>query len=161
MNKVILMGRLTRDPEVKYTAGETPVCVAKFTLAVNRRFKKEGQPEADFINCVALGKTGEFIERYFKKGSQPIVSGRLQISEYTDKAGQRQWWTEVLCEEAGFTETKAASEARMAREGSGGYGGGPPIESYAAGGYGAPQHGEPDGFSKMAQSIDEDEDLPF
>ena len=162
MNKVILMGRLTKDPEIRYTQAAEPVCVAKFTLAVNRRFKKEGQPDADFINCTALGKTGQFIERFFKKGAQPLVCGRLQISTYDDKAGQRQYWTEVLVEEVSFTESKAANEARLAREGAGGYSdsqyGGPPPESYGAP---APSQQQPEGFSKIAQSIDEDDDLPF
>ena len=79
MNKVILMGRLVRDPEVKYSQGSTPVAIARYTLAVSRRFKRDGEPEADFISCVALGKSGEFVEKFFKKGQMVSVVGRLQV----------------------------------------------------------------------------------
>ena len=84
MNNVVLMGRLTRDPEVKYTQGENPRCVARYTLAVNRRFKRDGEPEADFINCVVFGKSAEFTEKYFRKGMQVTINGRIQTGSYTN-----------------------------------------------------------------------------
>ena len=103
MNKVILMGRLVRDPEI-ITAGETTI--ARYTLAVNRRFKKDGQPEADFINCVAIGKNGEFVEKFFKKGQMVSIVGRLQVRSWDDKEGTRRWSTEVITEEHYFTGGK-------------------------------------------------------
>ena len=106
MNKVILMGRLTRDPEVRYSQGATPVAVARYTLAVNRRFRREGEPEADFINCVAFGKGGEFVERFFKKGQMVSVVGRLQVRSWDDKDGTKHWSTEVITEEHYFAESK-------------------------------------------------------
>lgn len=104
MNKVILMGRLTRDPEVKYTTNNTLVC--SFSLAVNRRFKQEGQAEADFINIVAWGKTGEFCSKYFAKGQQVAVVGRIQTRNYDDKEGRKVYVTEVIAEEAYFADSK-------------------------------------------------------
>lgn len=103
MNKVILMGRLVRDPEI-ITAGETTI--ARYTLAVNRRFKKDGQPEADFINCVAIGKNGEFVEKFFKKGQMVSVVGRLQVRSWDDKEGVKHWSTEVITEEHYFAGAK-------------------------------------------------------
>ena len=107
MNKVILMGRLTRDPEVRYTQGATPLAVARFTLAVNRRFKREGEPDADFIGCVAFGKQGEFVERFFKKGQMVSVVGRLNVRSWDDKDGTKRWSTDVVVEEHYFCESKA------------------------------------------------------
>lgn len=104
MNKVILMGRLTRDPDIKYTAGEEATCIARFTLAVDRRFKKD---EADFIGCVAFGKTGEFIEKYVKKGTKLAITGRIQTGSY-EKDGQKIYTTDVVVEEAEFAESKKA-----------------------------------------------------
>lgn len=103
MNKVILMGRLVRDPEI-ITAGETTI--ARYTLAVNRRFKKDGQQEADFINCVAIGKNGEFVEKFFKKGQMVSIAGRLQVRSWDDKEGTRRWSTAVITEEHYFTGGK-------------------------------------------------------
>jgi single-strand DNA-binding protein len=105
MNKVILLGRLTRDPEIRYTAGADPICVAKYTLAVNRRFKREGEPDADFIMCVAFGKTGEFAEKYFKKGQQVSIIGRMQVRSY-EKDGQKIWTTDVVVEDQYFADSK-------------------------------------------------------
>ena len=102
MNKVILMGRLTRDPEVRYSQGATPVAVARFSLAINRRFKREGEPEADFIDCVAFGKSGEFVEKYWKKGQMVSVVGRLQVRSWTDNEGNKRRSTEVVVEETYF-----------------------------------------------------------
>ena len=89
MNKVILMGRLTRDPEVRYTQGDNAMAIARYSLAVDRRFKRDGEPDADFINCVAFGKSGEFAEKYLKKGTKVAVVGRIQTGAYTNKDGQK------------------------------------------------------------------------
>lgn len=105
MNKVILMGRLTRDPEVRYTTN-TNALVCSFSLAVNRRFKSEGQPDADFINIVAWGKTAEFCSKYFVKGQQVGVIGRMQTRNYDDKDGKKVYVTEVVAEEAYFADSK-------------------------------------------------------
>lgn len=105
MNKVILMGRLTKDPEVRYTQ-TTNKMVTSFTLAVNRRFKQEGQPEADFINIVAWSKTAEFCSKYFKKGQQVGVIGRIQTRNYEDEKGVKHYVTEVIAEEAYFADSK-------------------------------------------------------
>lgn len=107
MNKVELVGRLTRDPEVRYTQGENASAIARFSVAVNRRFKNnEGNYEADFINCVAFGKSGEFIEKYFKKGMAIGISGRIQTGNYTNKDGVKVYTTDVVVEEAEFVESK-------------------------------------------------------
>ena len=107
MNKVMLMGRLTKDPEVR--TGESTT-VAKYTLAVNRKFKKDGEPTADFINCVSFGKTAEFAEKYFRKGMQVAISGRIQTGSYTNKDGNKVYTTDVVVEEQEFAESKAASQ---------------------------------------------------
>ena len=109
MNKVILMGRLTRDPEVRYSQGATATAIARFSIAVDRRFKRDGEPDADFINCVAFGKTGEFIERYGHKGTKFVVEGRIQTGSYTNKDGQRVYTTDVVAENVEFAESKNAS----------------------------------------------------
>ena len=110
MNKVILMGRLTRSPEVRYSQGAEPVAVARYTLAVNRRFKRKDEPEADFIPCVAFGKSGEFAEKYFRKGQLVAVTGRLQVRSW-DKDGEKRWTTEVVIEEQYFAESKNSQPA--------------------------------------------------
>lgn len=105
MNKVVLMGRLTRDPEVRYTAGEN-LAIARYVLAVDRRFKKENEATADFISCVAFGKTGEFAEKYFKKGTKIAISGRIQTGSYTNDRGDKVYTTDVVVEEQEFAESK-------------------------------------------------------
>ena len=135
MNKVILMGRLTRSPEVRYSQGSEPVAVARYTLAVNRRFKRKDEPEADFIPCVALGKSGEFAEKYFRKGRLVGVIGRLQVRSWEDKEGKKHRTTEVIIEEQHFAESKAAA----------------PKEGGQA---------AADGFYPINEGV-EDEDLPF
>lgn len=105
LNKVLLMGRLTREPDVKYTAN-TNTLVCSFSLAVGRNVKKQGQPDADFINIVAWGKTGEFCSKYFNKGQQVAICGRLQTRSYDDKNGKKVYVTEVLAEEVHFADTK-------------------------------------------------------
>ena len=107
MNKVIIIGRFTRDPEIKYSTGENATATARFSLAVNRRFKnKEGNYDADFINCVAFGKTAEFIEKYFTKGMAIGITGRIQTGNYTNKEGQKVYTTDVVVEETEFVESK-------------------------------------------------------
>lgn len=109
MNKVELCGRLTNDPEVRYSQGEKPTAISRYTLAVDRRFKQEGQPTADFIPCVAFGKNGEFAEKYLHKGTKVIVIGRIQTGSYTNKDGQKVYTTDVMVEEQEFAESKNAS----------------------------------------------------
>lgn len=138
MNKAILMGRLTRSPEVRYSQGSEPVAVARYTLAVNRRFKRKDEPEADFIPCVALGKRGEFAEKYFRKGQLVGVIGRLQVRSWEDKEGKKHWTTEVIIEEQHFAESKN-SQAAAPKEGG---------------------QAPADGFYPIDESV-EDEDLPF
>lgn len=138
MNKVILMGRLTRSPEVRYSQGAEPVAVARYTLAVNRRFKRKDEPEADFIPCVALGESGEFAEKYFRKGQLVGVIGRLQVRSWEDKEGKKHWTTEVIIEEQHFAESKNSNAAAPKEGGQ------------------APA----DGFYPIDESV-EDEDLPF
>lgn len=111
MNRVILMGRLTRDPEVRYTQGSEPMAVARYTLAVNRRVRKDdGSQEADFINIVAFRKAGEFAEKYFRQGMRVLVSGRIQTGSYTNKDGQRVYTTDVIVDEQEFADTKFCSK---------------------------------------------------
>ena len=110
MNKVILMGRLTRDPEVRYsTNGDKQTAVARFTLAVDRRIKQEGQPTADFIGCVAFGKQGEFVEKYLKQGTKIVLTGRIQTGSFTNKDGQKVYTTDIVAEEIEFAESKKES----------------------------------------------------
>lgn len=107
MNKVILMGRLTRDPEVRYTTGENPLAIARYTLAVDRRFHKDGEATADFISCVVFGRAAEFAEKYFRQGLKITISGRIQTGSYTNREGQKVYTTEVVVEEQEFAESKS------------------------------------------------------
>ena len=112
MNKVILMGRLTRDPEIRYSQGENATAVARFTLAVDRRFKRQGDDQtADFISCVAFGKLGEFAERYLKQGTKVVGCGRIQTGSYTNKDGQRVYTTDIILDELEFAESKKTAES--------------------------------------------------
>ena len=113
MNKVILMGRLTRDPEVRYSQGENATAVARYTLAVDRRQSRNnqnGEQTADFIQCVAFGRSGEFAEKYFRKGMKVLVTGRIQTGSYTNKDGQKVYTTDVVVEEQEFCESKKSNE---------------------------------------------------
>ena len=110
MNKVILIGRCTRDPEVRYSQGENATAVARYTLAVDRQFKRDGEQSADFINCIAFGKRGEFAEKYLKRGMKIAVVGRIQTGSYTNKDGQKVYTTDVIVDEHEFVESKAASQ---------------------------------------------------
>ena len=144
MNKVILMGRLTRDPEVRYSAGENSLAIARYTLAVDRRFKRDGEATADFISCVVFGKQAEFAEKYFRQGIRIVVSGRIQTGSYTNRDGNKVYTTDVVAENVEFAESKAA-----AANNEGGYQAARPEPSSAAG----------DGFMNIPDGIDEE--LPF
>ena len=121
MNKVILMGRLTRDPDIRYTNGDEPMAIARFTLAVNRRTRKDGEQNADFISCVAFGKAAEHAEKYYKKGLQIAISGRIQTGSYTNREGRRVYTTDIMIEEQEFADSKNSGAAGQAAEYSGGY----------------------------------------
>lgn len=109
MNKVILMGRLTRDPEVRYGAGENSTAVARYTIAVDRRFKRDGEQNADFIGCVAFGRNAEFAEKYLRQGTKIVLTGRIQTGSYTNRDGQKVYTTDIVVEEQEFAESKAAA----------------------------------------------------
>lgn len=109
MNKVVLMGRLTRDPEVRYASGQDNLCIARYTLAVDRKFRQNNESAADFIPCVAFGKSGEFAEKYFRQGMRVTVSGRIQTGNYTNAEGRKVYTTEVIIEEQEFAESKSSS----------------------------------------------------
>lgn len=110
MNKVILMGRPTKNPEVRYSQGEKSTAIARYTLAVDRRFKRDGDQTADFIGCVAFGKSAEFAEKYFRQGIKVVVTGRIQTGSYTNKDGQKVYTTDVVVEDQEFAESKATSQ---------------------------------------------------
>jgi single-strand DNA-binding protein len=110
MNKIILMGRLTRDPEVRYGAANN-TAIARFSIAVDRRFKREGQPTADFFNCTAFGKTGEFVEKYLKKGTKVVLEGELQNNNYTNKDGQKVYGMQIVVNSLEFAESKSSSNS--------------------------------------------------
>ena len=151
MNKVILMGRLTRDPEVRYSQGASQTAVGRFSIAVDRRFKREGEPDADFFNCTAFGKQAEFVERYLHKGTKIVVSGRIQNDNYTNKDGQTVYSVRVMVDEIEFAESKNAQGSN-----DGGYNNG----GYAGNRGNAPAPGGADGgFMNIPEGIEED--LPF
>lgn len=151
MNKVILMGRLTRDPDVRYSSGDGSTAVARYTLAVDRRFHRDGDATADFIGCVAFGRQAEFAEKYLRQGTKIAITGRIQTGSYTNREGQKVYTTDVVVEEQEFAESKNAGGNN--------------------GGYSAPQHNNPapsantsdlgsaDGFMNIPDGIDEE--LPF
>lgn len=112
MNKVILIGRVVRDADIRYSQGANTTCVARYTLAVDRKFKQEGQPTADFINCIAFGKLGEFAEKYLHKGVKIAVTGRIQTGSYTNKDGQKVYTTDVVVEEQEFCESKSSNQSQ-------------------------------------------------
>ncbi|MFQ9894272.1 MAG: single-stranded DNA-binding protein [Emergencia sp.] len=150
MNKVILMGRLTRDPNVSYSQGENATAVARYTLAVDRRFRRDGNDgqSADFISCVAFGRSAEFAEKYFRQGIKIVVTGRIQTGSYTNRDGQRVYTTDVVVEDQEFAESKNASESN----------------SYQPAGNAAAEQTAPhapvgDGFMNIPDGIDEE--LPF
>lgn len=147
MNKVILMGRLTRDPEVRYSSDENALAIARYTLAVDRRFHKDNEASADFIGCVAFGKGGEFAEKYLRQGTKIVVTGRIQTGSYTNREGQKVYTTEVVVEDQEFAESKAASQNNS--QTSAGNRQQPP----------PPMPTDKDGFMQIPDGIDEE--LPF
>ena len=143
------MGRLTRDPEIRYSSGENQTAIARYTLAVDRRFKRQGDDQsADFINCVVFGRGAEFAENYLHQGTKIAVTGRIQTGSYTNKEGNRVYTTDVVVEEQEFAESKAAA----AQNGNGGQGA-PPAQS------GAANNSNNDGFMNIPDAIEEE--LPF
>mgnify|MGYP000690541159 CR=1 FL=1 len=149
MNKVILMGRLTRDPDVRYSAGESGTSVARYTLAVDRRFgRRDGEATADFISCVAFGRSAEFAEKYFHQGLKVVVTGRIQTGSYTNREGQKVYTTEVVVEDQEFAESKATSDANMGN-----------FRASAPTPAPAPVSDAGDGFMNIPDGIDEE--LPF
>ena len=113
MNKVILMGRLTRDPDIRYTqpnSAQEQTCTARYSLAVNRRFNRDGEQKADFISCVAFGRQAEFAEKYLRKGTKIVLAGRIQTGSYTNRDGQKGYTTDVVVEEQEFAESKTAGQ---------------------------------------------------
>lgn len=146
MNKVIMMGRLTRDPEVRY--GQNSSAVGHFSIAVDRRFKREGQPDADFFNCTTFGKQAEFVEKYLKKGTKVVVVGSLQNNNYTDKNGVQRYDVQIIVDEVEFAESKNAGS----QDGGNNYSNYAPKTTAAA----APAG---DGFMNIPDGIDEE--LPF
>ncbi|HBA46268.1 MAG TPA: single-stranded DNA-binding protein [Lachnospiraceae bacterium] len=167
MNKVILMGRLTRDPEVRYSQGATQTAVARFSIAVDRRFKREGDPEADFFNCTAFGKQAEFVERYLHKGIKIVVCGRVQNDNYTNKEGQMVYSVRIMVDEIEFAESKNASGGNAYggnsyggnAGGFSGNGGGFNNGGYQGGSSAPAPSGAGDGFMNIPDGIDEE--LPF
>lgn len=139
MNKVILMGRLTRDPEVRYSQGENSMAIARYTLAVDRRFVKNGQQSADFVSCVCFGKSAEFVEKWLKQGIKICITGRIQTGSYTNKDGVKIYTTEVVVEDQEFAESKKS-------EGG-------------TGGSSAPGNVDADGFMDIPEGIEDE--LPF
>ena len=117
MNKWTGIGRLTRDPEVRWTQGQESTCIARYTLAVDRRFKRDGEQNADFISCVTFGKSAEFVEKYLKKGTKIAVSGRIQTGSYQNRDGRTVYTTDVVVEEHEFVESKQAGEASAPSDG--------------------------------------------
>ena len=137
MNRVILMGRLTRDPDIRYTTGSQTMCIARFTLAVDRRVKKEDEQSADFIQCIAFGKTAEFVEKYIKKGTKVCIEGRWQTGSYTNKEGTKIYTNDCIVEQMEFAESKKADSEQP-----------------------APTADIGDGFMNIPDGVD-DEGLPF
>ena len=155
MNKAILMGRLTRDPDVHWTQGQDQKCIARYTLAVDRRFKQEGGASADFISCVAFGHQAEFAEKYLRKGIKIAITGRIQTGSYTNRDGQKVYTTDIVIEEQEFAESKAASDRNSSDfAANNNYGGG-----YQQSGRPVPSQAPSDGFMNIPDGIDEE--LPF
>ena len=154
MNKAVLMGRLTKDPDVRYSQGDQPVAIARYTLAVDRRQKKDGQPSADFISCVAFGKAGEFAEKYLRKGTKICISGRIQTGSYERQDGTKVYTTDVVVDEQEFAEKKSDSgRAAMDDEIAKAYADHLPDQESTG------QQAAVDGFMNIPDGIDEE--LPF
>lgn len=137
MNKVILVGRLTRDPEIRYSQGEDSMVVGRYTIAINRRVKPDQEQTADFLRCIVFGRSAEFAEKYFRQGMRIAVSGRIQTGSYVNKEGIKVYTTEIVVEEQEFAESKAEAEGRPFHEST----------------------TNADGFMNVPDGLDED--LPF
>lgn len=147
MNKVILMGRLTRDPEVRYSQGNDSMCIARYTLAVDRRQKQQdGRQSADFIGCVVFGKAAEFAEKYFRQGTKIVITGRIQTGSYTNRDGQKVYTTDIVVEDQEFAESKAAAAEHTGNNTAGQQAAPPPVT-------------DENGFITIPDGIDEE--LPF
>lgn len=149
MNKVILMGRLTRDPEIRYGQGESAMAVARYTLAVDRRFKREGEQSADFLPCVAFSKNAEFAEKWLKQGIKIVVVGHIQTGSYTNKDGVKVYTTDIIVDEQEFAESKSASSGAGNNE----------YNNQGAGQAMPPSSQPGDGFMNIPQGIEDE--LPF
>lgn len=125
MNKVILMGNLTRDPEIRYSQGDSSLAIAKFSIAVNRRFSRQGDTDTDFFNCTAFGKQAEFVEKYFRQGSRMLLTGRVQNDNYTNRNGEKVYSVQIIAEEIEFAERKSTADANAASRQNSNYGGAP------------------------------------
>ncbi|MDY2938481.1 MAG: single-stranded DNA-binding protein [Fusicatenibacter sp.] len=152
MNKVILMGRLTRDPDIRYSAGENSTAVARYTLAVDRRFRRDNENTTDFIGCVAFGRQAEFAEKYLRQGVKIAITGRIQTGSYTNRDGQKVYTTDVVVEEQEFAESKNAGS-----ESNGGYSA--QRNANPAPARNTSDLGSADGFMNIPDGIDEE--LPF
>lgn len=175
INKVVLLGRIVRDPEVRYTQGENPVCICRYTIAVPRKYHREGDQEADFINCVVFGKNAEFAEKYFVKGKRYCISGHLQTGSYQNKEGQTVYYTEVVVEDQDFADsaddagncngnTGGKTQQRSdgsgnQRQGNGQRSGGNRASGNRQQAQRPPQQPAGDGFMNIPDGIDEE--LPF
>ena len=137
-NKVFLVGRLTKDPDVRYSQGDNAMAIARFTVAVDRKFKKDNEPTADFISCVAFGKTAEFLEKYCTKGTKLVIEGRWQTGSYKNKDDQTIYTNDCMVESLEFAESKASAEQNA-----------------------KPQSNANDGFQNVPQMVDEENELPF
>lgn len=146
MNKVILMGRLTRDPELRYSTGERQMAIARYTLAVARKVKTN-DTEADFINCIAFGKSAEFVEKYFRQGQRVLIEGRLQTGSYTNKEGQKVYTTDIIVDSQEFADSKGASDYTS-------------TSSYTQSQRPTPSSANSDGFMSIPDDF-EDDGLPF
>ncbi len=147
MNKVIMMGRLTRDPEVRYSQGASQTAIARFSLAVDRRWKREGEPDADFFNCTVFGKQAEFVEKYLRQGTKVVITGRVQNDNYTNKEGQKVYSVQIIVEEIEFAESRNA-----AANNAGG-------STYQADSRPSPSQAAGDGFMSIPDGAEEE--LPF
>lgn len=141
MNKVVLVGRLVRDPEVRYSQGDNATAIVRYTIAVDRKFKRDNEPTADFIPCVAFGRTAEFAEKYFRQGMRVAISGRIQTGSYTNKDGVKVYTTEVLIEEHEFAQSKSENQQNQSQN------------------TGSAPEGSGDGFMNIPDGINEQ--LPF
>lgn len=149
MNKVILMGNLTRDPEIRYTQSENSMAIARFSIAVNRRFSRQGDTDTDFFNCTAFNKQAEFVEKYFKQGSRMLLTGRVQNDNYTNKNGEKVYSVQIIAEEIEFAERKSTAGANAAANRGNNFGGRAPEPNAAAN----------DDFMNIPDGIEEG--LPF